>query len=475
MFLPYAQADDITYEYDLTVTLNRPSYEPGFIVFISGQLTYADGTAAPNEFIGVQILKPISPNNTTEDFFQSVTDTDGMYSVMYPLNTSASLGTYSVVIAKGYARANSTFDVVEDAPNLPPYAPTDPSPSNGTSGVAISLLLSWIGDDPDPDDSVTYTVFFGESTSPLAISENQTATSLSRNGLQYETNYYWRIVSYDTFGHNSSSPLWMFTTKASGNTIPVVPSDLQGITDGYHGSVYEYTVSTVDYDNDSVFYQFNWDDGSYSSWLGPYQSGQSISSNHTWTIPGNYNITVRAKDVNDALSNWSVPLHIIMINRPPMTPYYPNPSNGSTNQATESILLWMGGDPDTGDIVVYDVYLGTSFPLDKLVSHQSSTSFSPALSKGTVYYWQIVSWDNFNDSTIGPLWHFQTIAISSGGSSGGGDSSEDEEDDNLTHMPPVALFTFSPAVGHPFESILFDASESTDYGYIIDWTWDFGD
>lgn len=472
VFFPSVQSDDI--EYTLMVNINRPSYGPGYTVYISGLLTFADGTPAPYEYVGVQITSP----DSSFDCFQPATDDAGMYSVTYPLNVSVPLGTYSVDVAKGYARANVSFDVIEQVPNLPPYPPSYPSPSNESSGVSTSVLLSWSGGDSDPDDSVTYTVFLGGASLQSIVSENQTDTSFPISDLDYETTYYWRITSYDSYGHRTQGPLWMFTTKASGNNVPVAPSNLQGITTGYHGTAYEYTVSTVDYDNDTVYYQFNWGDGTYSLWLGPYPSGQLVSTNHTWNIPGSYSVSVWAKDVHDAQSNWSLPLSVTMQNRPPRTPTYPIPSNGSTNRAVTLVLRWVGGDPDNGDIVLYDVYFGSSFPLEKMVTRQANTSFDPMLSNGVLYYWQVVAWDNFNESATGPLWHFQTMSSSSGGPSGSGDDSSDDGDEveeNTTHIPPVAFFTISSTTGHPFESITLDASQSTDDGYIARWLWDFGD
>lgn len=96
-------------------------------------------------------------------------------------------------------------------------------------------------------------------------------------------------------------------------------------------------------------------------------------------------------------------------NSPPNEPMHPNPPNQAINVPFDGILSWTGGDPDQGDTVTYDIYLGTDTTPSKVASHHSAPTYIPgALSYNTTYYWQIVSWDNHDVSTSGPLWTFTT-------------------------------------------------------------------
>jgi Bacterial Ig domain len=98
-------------------------------------------------------------------------------------------------------------------------------------------------------------------------------------------------------------------------------------------------------------------------------------------------------------------------NSPPNVPTSESPSNGSSNIAVTTTLSWVGGDPDVGDDVTYDVYFGAiSNPPKVLPGNQTTTSYDPAgdLASNTTYYWRIVAWDNNKASTNGPLWHFKT-------------------------------------------------------------------
>ena len=80
---------------------------------------------------------------------------------------------------------------------------------------------------------------------------------------------------------------------------------IEGPTNGKTGTEYTYLVSTNDLDNDQVYYLFDWGDGNDSGWLGPYTSGESITESHIWSKQGTYIVKTKAKDVNNAESEWS--------------------------------------------------------------------------------------------------------------------------------------------------------------------------
>jgi len=95
-------------------------------------------------------------------------------------------------------------------------------------------------------------------------------------------------------------------------------------------------------------------------------------------------------------------------NNPPYVPGNPNPPDEETDISINTDLSWTGGDPDPGDTVTYDVYLGTISPPPKMVSNQSDVIFDPELNYNTTYYWKIVSWDDHGASTDGAIWRFET-------------------------------------------------------------------
>ena len=157
------------------------------------------------------------------------------------------------------------------------------------------------------------------------------------------------------------------------------------------------------------------------------------------------------------------------LNNPPYEPNTPDPVNGAPDVDINAELSWIGADPD-GDLVNYDVYLGTSSPPTLVVSNQSTTTHDHGvLDYETTYYWKIVAWDNHSASTEGPIWSFTTKDSSNGGSPNG---SSDEQDNE----PPTADASASEILGIVDSPITFDGTRSLDQdGYIKNWSWDFGD
>ncbi|RLF34219.1 MAG: hypothetical protein DRM98_01020 [Thermoplasmata archaeon] len=95
------------------------------------------------------------------------------------------------------------------------------------------------------------------------------------------------------------------------NQPPNTPSRPSGPTSGNINTFYTYTTSATDPNNDELYYQWYWGD-EYSSWFGPYPSGQQVSARHSWNERGTYNIKVRVKDEYGEKSPWSPPLSVSM-------------------------------------------------------------------------------------------------------------------------------------------------------------------
>jgi hypothetical protein len=56
--------------------------------------------------------------------------------------------------------------VTESETNSPPHPPSNPDPTNGSTGIDINTNLSWDGGDPDEGDKVFYSIFFGTDPDP---------------------------------------------------------------------------------------------------------------------------------------------------------------------------------------------------------------------------------------------------------------------------------------------------------------------
>jgi hypothetical protein len=102
-------------------------------------------------------------------------------------------------------------------------------------------------------------------------------------------------------------------------------------------------------------------------------------------------------------------------NSAPNQPSNPSPVNHATGISIDVDMRWMGGDPDAGDTVTYDVYFGNSAtpPFKETIgpypATQSSITYDPwTLNPDTKYYWKIVAEDNHGVQTVGPVWDFTT-------------------------------------------------------------------
>jgi hypothetical protein len=97
----------------------------------------------------------------------------------------------------------------------------------------------------------------------------------------------------------------------------------------------------------------------------------------------------------------------------PLPPSNPVPCNLCWKYPVET-LSWEGGDPDSGDSVVYYVCLGTEVdppPYDTTDIYEGSEpqidyTISPPLTSVGTFHWKIVAEDRQGMTTAGPIWTF---------------------------------------------------------------------
>jgi len=185
--------------------------------------------------------------------------------------------------------------------NRPPNTPSSPNPYNGETGVGINEDLSWTGTDPDWFDTLTYDVYFGTTSPPPQVEYGQEDTSYNPGILDYETTYYWKIVSWDNNGASMEGSIWSFTTGA--NSPPDEP-DIEGETGGSFGEEYEYTFIATDPEDDDISYYVEWGDGTITDWTSFVESGDEITLTHTFEEEGMYTIKAKVKDTFEQESDW---------------------------------------------------------------------------------------------------------------------------------------------------------------------------
>jgi hypothetical protein len=116
----------------------------------------------------------------------------------------------------------------------------------------------------------------------------------------------WCYYEMNLFG----DPTLTFITR--NNTPPEKPLTPSGIRTGTVGQSYTFNTTTTDTDGDTLYYKWSFGDGTFSAWLGPYNSGKQVSVTHNWLKWGNYKVQVKARDEHRSESNWSDPLPVKM-------------------------------------------------------------------------------------------------------------------------------------------------------------------
>ena len=183
--------------------------------------------------------------------------------------------------------------------NSPPNAPSNPSPMNGATNVPINPTLTWTCTDPD-GDKMYYDVYFdAENPNPTTqVSINQTGKTYQPSQLEYNTTYYWKIVTEDIFGATTEGPIWSFTTEEGGTNYPPTTPTIGGKIFVRPNQQYDYAISSTDPEEEQIFYRIYWGDN-ITEWMGPYPSGEAVIFSHSWPEPMTpYLMIVYAKDIN---------------------------------------------------------------------------------------------------------------------------------------------------------------------------------
>jgi hypothetical protein len=95
--------------------------------------------------------------------------------------------------------------------------------------------------------------------------------------------------------------------EPASNHPPEKPAKPSGPPIGRTGVEYTFTSSSLDVEDDIIYYQFDWGDATTSPWLKQQSNGNGRAT-HRWTSKGIYEICVKAKDIYGQESDWSDPL-----------------------------------------------------------------------------------------------------------------------------------------------------------------------
>lgn len=95
-------------------------------------------------------------------------------------------------------------------PGSAPDPATNPAPTSGATGVAVSQTLSWSAG----SGATSHAVYFGTDSSPdeTEYKGNQSGTTYNPGTLTKSTTYWWRIDEVNSTG-TTTGTVWSFTTR----------------------------------------------------------------------------------------------------------------------------------------------------------------------------------------------------------------------------------------------------------------------
>ena len=96
----------------------------------------------------------------------------------------------------------------------------------------------------------------------------------------------------DEFGQTHQTS---FTIQITKNTNPD-NLQIKGPNTGKKGEMHTYEFSADDDDGDTIKYYIEWGDGTNTGWLGPFESGVTVTKDHLWKNKGDYTLIFKAKD-----------------------------------------------------------------------------------------------------------------------------------------------------------------------------------
>ncbi len=304
--------------------------------------------------------------------------------------------------------------------NLPPNAPTNPTPFDGATGVSINPILQVDVSDPNGD---TLDVKFHNASDDSLIDidfnvPSGGTASVQWLGLSYDTTYQWYAVANDT-EYDSYSATWSFTTaiQSSGNNPPnppANPSPSDGETNVDLNPTLSVDVSDPDGDVLTVYF-YNDSDDSLIDTLTNVQSGTIAAV--TW--PGlayftTYAWYVVVDDSQDqAISDtWSfTTIQASSGNLPPYQPSNPLPVNESTDVNLTPTLKVDVFDPNGDSLNVSFYNADDDTLIDEVLNVASSGSAEitwSGLTYGELYRWYAVANDSEYESKS-EIWQFTTI------------------------------------------------------------------
>lgn len=257
-------------------------------------------------------------------------------------NSWPAAGTYAV---RAQARCAShttvesdwsgTHDVVISAPQEIIYAPGTPvGPTSGTTGESYTYTLNHGGSSSLGHD-VEYSIDWDDGTQSDWSASTSASHTWSSVGTYHITATARCAAHNNVVSASSIENTIVITDDAETVSTPYQPNGPFFVYSGTGGS---FSVSgSVSSHGHTVEYRFDWDDGTFSGWV-----GASVPVSHSWPVHGTHYISAQARCAADTLvvSGWSM-TKTLDVREYVAAP--DRPSGPATGLTGESITFTTGG------------------------------------------------------------------------------------------------------------------------------------
>jgi len=162
---------------------------------------------------------------------------------------------------------------------------------------SADVTLAW--DANSESDLAGYILYYGTSSGNYTSNINVgNITQYTIPNLQDGETYYFAVTAYNDADLESDYSEELPHTVGNLNNSPTTPAVPNSPSSGYVGTSYSFSTSASDPDGDAIEYQFDWGDGSTSSW-------GAATRSHAWSSAGEFCIKAHARDSHGAVSDWS--------------------------------------------------------------------------------------------------------------------------------------------------------------------------
>jgi len=179
-----------------------------------------------------------------------------------------------------------------------PEPPIITGPTFGMPGEKLDY--TFVTEDPEGDD-IWYQINWGDGNETSWIGPYESGEEIIRSHVYSKNGIYEITARAKDFwdeGH------WSYPFSVIIGYRPPDTPTIDGPTSGKAGVEYGYTFTSTDPNGDNVYYYIEWGDNDTEEWIGPYNSDEEITVNHSWSEEGTYMIKAKAEDIYGLESDW---------------------------------------------------------------------------------------------------------------------------------------------------------------------------